>query len=239
MTTSSTPRRVLGLLGSALGWGVAGALVLALAAAVLVPRLVGATPYTVLTGSMQPSYPPGTLVVVKPVDPAALRTGDVVTYQLRSGEPTVVTHRIVGVGVRADGKQIFTTRGDANSAADPKPVLAAQIRGRLWYAAPHLGRVNQLLDAGQRQIAVSLAAAGLLGYAALMLLGAARDRRRSRRDAGTAPADGSALSAVAETTQPAAAQPSAARAEPALMLVITSLFLFGLVGHRRSGPPSA
>ena len=39
----------------------------ALAAAVAVPRLTGATPYTVTTGSMRPGYPPGALVVVKPL----------------------------------------------------------------------------------------------------------------------------------------------------------------------------
>jgi len=66
--------------------------------AVLVPRVAGATPYTVLTGSMSPAYPPGTLVVVRPVDLADVRVGDVVTYQLRSGEPAVATHRVVGVG---------------------------------------------------------------------------------------------------------------------------------------------
>jgi signal peptidase len=39
----------------------------AIGIAVLVPRLGGATPYVVLTGSMEPRMPPGTLVVVKPV----------------------------------------------------------------------------------------------------------------------------------------------------------------------------
>ncbi|RYJ02767.1 MAG: signal peptidase I, partial [Actinomycetales bacterium] len=56
-----------------------------LVVSVLVPRLAGATPYTVLTGSMRPTMPPGTLVVAKPVDPEALEVGDVVTVQLRSG----------------------------------------------------------------------------------------------------------------------------------------------------------
>ena len=43
-----------------------------LALTIVIPRLTGSTPYTVLTGSMVPTYPPGTLIVVKPEDPAAL-----------------------------------------------------------------------------------------------------------------------------------------------------------------------
>ena len=77
-------------------------------AAVVVPRLAGATPYTVLTGSMTPAYPPGSLVVVRPVEPNEVRIGDVVTYQLRSGEPAVATHRVVGVGWSADGERLLT-----------------------------------------------------------------------------------------------------------------------------------
>jgi predicted ribosomally synthesized peptide with SipW-like signal peptide len=49
-----------------LGRLVAGLVILAAVAAlvvtVLVPRLTGATPYTIRTGSMTPALPPGTLV---------------------------------------------------------------------------------------------------------------------------------------------------------------------------------
>src|SRR4051794_850345 len=87
-------------------------------AAVLVPRVAGATPYTILTGSMRPNMPPGTLVVIKPVPIKDITVGTVVTYQLRSGEPTVVTHRVVAVGTTLKGKRVFTTQGDANNVAD-------------------------------------------------------------------------------------------------------------------------
>ena len=53
--------------------------------ALVVPRLAGATPYVVLTGSMQPKMPPGTLVVARPVDPMSIAPGDVVTYQIQLG----------------------------------------------------------------------------------------------------------------------------------------------------------
>ncbi|WP_300641267.1 signal peptidase I [Nocardioides sp.] len=150
--------------------------------AVLVPRVAGATPYTVLTGSMSPAYPAGTLVVVRPVALADVRVGDVVTYQLRSGEPTVATHRVVGVGWTADGEKVLTTRGDANSVADAEPVREVQLRGEVWYSLPWVGRLNVLLSPDQHQLLVQLAAGGLFLYAAVLLL------RGWRSDPGHTPA---------------------------------------------------
>lgn len=150
--------------------------------AVLVPRVAGATPYTVLTGSMSPAYPAGTLVVVRPVDLADVRVGDVVTYQLRSGEPAVATHRVVGVGWTADGEKVLTTRGDANAAVDAAPVREVQLRGEVWYSVPWMGRLNVLLSPDQHQLLVQLAAGALFLYAAVLLL------RGWRSDPGHMPA---------------------------------------------------
>jgi signal peptidase len=174
--------RLLRWSGQVVAWlvilGVAGVL----AVAVLIPRLAGATPYTVLTGSMRPHYPPGTLVVVKPVEADRIRTGDVVTYQLHSGRSAVVTHRVVAVRTSLDGATTFTTRGDANGVADAEPVRPVQIRGRLWYAVPHLGHLNVLVSGEQHQMLVLLAAGGLTGYAASMFIGALRDRSRREEE---------------------------------------------------------
>lgn len=171
---------VMWWLGQIVSWLIL-LIVLAVAAVmIVVPRVGGATAYTVLTGSMEPGMPPGSLAVVRPVDPAHLRTGDVITYQLKSGEPAVVTHRIVGVGATTRGELRFTTRGDANTAEDP-PVQPEQIRGRLWYQMPWLGYVNTALTGSQRQWLSVAIAAGLFGYAALMLGSAWRERRERNR----------------------------------------------------------
>lgn len=161
-------------------WPVILATSVALVTAVILPRLMGATPYTVLTGSMRPDLPPGTLVVVKPVDPADIGVGTVITYQLKSGEPTVVTHRVVGQGLDDKGVPIFTTRGDANDTPDQKLVRPVQVEGEVWYSLPLLGYLNNLLTGRERQWGVYAAAAGLFGYALLSFIGAARDKRRTR-----------------------------------------------------------
>ncbi|WP_082612160.1 MULTISPECIES: signal peptidase I [unclassified Nocardioides] len=175
-------RATFGWIGQVVSWLVILGVALALAVAVIIPRLAGATPYTVLTGSMQPTYPPGTLVVVKPTDFDELAIGDVVTYQRESGKSTVVTHRVVGTGTRFDGTRTVTTRGDANQDPDRNPVLAVQVKGKLWYAVPYLGYVNNALSGQERQWAVIAVSALLIGYAAFMFVSALRDRRRAKRE---------------------------------------------------------
>jgi len=154
----------------------------ALLVAVAVPRLTGATPYTVLTGSMRPGLPPGTLVVVRPAPAREIKVGDVITYQLRSGEPAVVTHRVVAQSVLMTGETRWQTQGDANDIPDTELVREEQIRGVVWYSVPELGRLNTMLTGNQRQIAVTVVAVFLLGYASVMFVGAARGRRRETND---------------------------------------------------------
>lgn len=172
----SGPRSALGWLGQLLAWMVILTVTTMLVVTVGIPRVAGATPYTVLTGSMSPGMPPGTLVVVKPADQIGI--GDVVTYQLQSGKPAVVTHRVVSVAPGADGKTMFQTQGDANDVPDENWVSEVQIRGVRWYSVPFLGHVNNLLTGKERQMAVYAVAALLLGYAGAMLAGSLRDRRR-------------------------------------------------------------
>ena len=189
MTTATDRRRhsALWWAGQALAWAVILVASLAVAVGVLIPRIGGATPYTILTGSMQPHLPPGTLVVVKPVPVEQIGVGSVITYQLESGEPTVVTHRVVSVVQGTDGEPRFITRGDANGANDAEPVLPIQVRGALWYAVPRLGWISNAMEQEQRNSAVYAVAGGLGLYAAWMFVGAVRDRRRGS-EVGAAPA---------------------------------------------------
>ncbi|UFU01714.1 signal peptidase I [Ruania suaedae] len=185
--TAGRPHRsALRLAWRALVWAVLMVLVLVLIAGVLLPRVAGGTPYAVLTGSMQPSYPPGTLVVVKPVAIEEIAVGDVITYQLASGEAAVVTHRVVSVGssLGGSGERVLRTQGDTNNVADAEPVREVQIRGRLWYAVPHLGHVTTWVSGPTREVVTSAAAAALLVYAVWKFRLAALERRSSRDQGG-------------------------------------------------------
>jgi signal peptidase I len=159
-------------------WLVILVLVAGLVAAVLVPRLVGGTAFTVLTGSMAPTYPPGTLIVDRQVDPDDITIGDAVTFQIESGQPQVVTHRVIAVRTGEDGEPEFMTQGDANDSPDAGWRPAAAVRGEVWYAIPHLGRIDGVLSGDTRQLGIYVVAGLLVVYAGGNLLGAARDRRR-------------------------------------------------------------
>ena len=128
--------------------------VLAIVMAVLLAgvRLVGIDPYTVLSGSMEPTYHVGSIIYVVDVDPHELKAGDPVTYML--SETTVVTHRIVEVVPAVDeegnpvinektGKQVvrFVTKGDANNAVDGSLLHENNVIGKPIFSVPLLGYV--------------------------------------------------------------------------------------------------
>ena len=71
------------------------AIVVVLALLLVGARFIGLNVYTVLSGSMEPTYHVGSLIYVKDVDTDELKAGDVITYML--DEDTIVTHRIVDV----------------------------------------------------------------------------------------------------------------------------------------------
>lgn len=173
----SVPRMIL----NGFSWAVLALVALLAIVVVVVPFVTGAKPYTVLTGSMVPHYSPGTLVVVKPADVSEINLGDVITYQLESGRPEVVTHRVVAVGAAADGEPLFITRGDANDADDPEPVMPVQIVGKLWYAVPYVGWINNVVTGEARAWALPIIVAGLFVYGMATIVIGARDRRRAKR----------------------------------------------------------
>jgi signal peptidase len=183
------PSRALRLAASAVSGAALVVVVLLALAMIVVPLALHATPFTVLTGSMEPSLPPGTLVVSRPVDPARIRIGDVVTYQLESNRPAVVTHRVVGIGSGAEGELTFVTRGDSNNVAD-EPIRAVQVRGVVVYHVPYAGYVNTWVGGNRPGWMMKAVAGGLIGYGLLLVLSAARDRVRAGRSAGAAAAAG-------------------------------------------------
>lgn len=141
----------------------------------VVPRVTQGAALSVLTGSMAPELPVGSLVLTRSVDPASLRVGDVVTYQ-QSGSANLVTHRIVAIS--ADHSS-FTLRGDANPMPDPQAVPASAIRGKVWADLPYLGALRDRLGQG-RPVAVVLGTILLSAISAWQFGSYWRDRRRAR-----------------------------------------------------------
>lgn len=163
-------------------------MVVALGAAVIViPALTHSVPLTVLTQSMEPKLPPGTLLIVRPVDPDDIKIGDVITYQITSGEPDVITHRVTGTGTTSGGERVFTLQGDNNAAPDPEPVREVQVQGRLWYSVPYVGWVNNAVSGRSRGILIPVVAGALLLYAAWAIGSGIVDKRRAVRKTHAGP----------------------------------------------------
>ncbi len=154
---------------------------------IVIPKVAGATPLTVLTNSMAPGLPPGTLIIVRPVDPDDIKIGDVVTYQIHSGEPDVITHRVIGIDAKGAEKR-FVFQGDNNGAPDADLVRAIQIQGRLWYSVPYVGFINSAVNGENKSWIIPVIAGLLLAYAAWMVLSGIFGRKKKptgRRRAGT------------------------------------------------------
>ncbi|HEU0205879.1 MAG TPA: signal peptidase I [Pseudolysinimonas sp.] len=181
---------VLHYIGVGLSFGLLALVMLIAVLVIALPMLTKSTPYTVLTGSMTPSYPAGTLVIVKPTDVQQIRIGDVVTYQIASNQPAVVTHRVIQIvePTTADSTVSFITKGDANSLPDAKPVQSVQVRGVVWYAVPYIGWVNNIVNGDARSVVIPIVAGGLFLYAGFMVASTVVDRRRKARAAAQAEA---------------------------------------------------
>lgn len=123
-------------------------------------RLVGITPYTVISGSMEPTYHVGSVVYVKDVDPAALQVGDTITFRLT--DEVIATHRIVEVHGADTTELGFRTKGDANASADGI-TPAADVIGKVMFSIPFLGYVSAFVRQPVGLICV-------VGVAAVVLL---------------------------------------------------------------------
>ena len=115
------------------------ALVVVLALLLVGARVVGLQVFTVLSGSMEPTYHTGSMIYVKKVDPYSIQVGDPITFML--DENTVATHRVVGiVPDEADPTVIrFRTKGDANEAEDGGLVHYKNVIGTPVFSIPNLG----------------------------------------------------------------------------------------------------
>ncbi len=100
------------------------------------PEIFGYSQLVVTSGSMEPAFSAGDLIVIQQKEAYGL--GDVVTFRDSSG--ALVTHRIVG---STEGR--FITKGDANNVEDRDLLLPENIVGGLVTYLPALGRLMLFL----------------------------------------------------------------------------------------------
>ena len=128
-----TRRPVRGLLGGVLIGFLAG-----MALTVVAPAAIGWRTLSVMSGSMSPAIETGDAVLTRPVAPASLRAGDVVTFRDPEGTDRLITHRVRWVR-SFDGKVEVTTKGDANDTTERWQVAADGRVGRVVVRLPKAG----------------------------------------------------------------------------------------------------
>jgi signal peptidase len=116
--------------------GVVVVVAMAVLAIAAVPLLSPLHTQIVLSGSMSPAIPVGSIVFTAPIDGVAA-PGDVILFPHPLGSTTVV-HRVVAVEVGAVASD-YITKGDANSAEDGWRISTDAATGRVIASMPYLG----------------------------------------------------------------------------------------------------
>ncbi|MEI3520592.1 MAG: signal peptidase I [Anaerosacchariphilus sp.] len=152
------------------------ALVVLIAACVplTIPRMLGYELYTVVSGSMEPAIPTGSLVYVENMDPTEVQEGDVIAFYSVQGGSAVITHRVV---TNSTVMGEFITKGDANEENDMSPIPYYYFIGRVVKSIPRVGSMAQTFTSSTGK----LAAASLMGLGVILhLLAAVLNRKREK-----------------------------------------------------------
>ncbi len=127
--------------------------IIALLAVVLTQRVtnnekgfLGIRIFTVVTESMVPKYNVGDAIFVKEVAPEELKVGDDITYlgKVDSFKDKFVTHQIIEIEKKDDGKYKIITKGIANDEKDPE-IEDSQVYGRVLYKTKIISYFNGVI----------------------------------------------------------------------------------------------
>ena len=124
------------------------------------PLILGYHPVVVLSGSMEPAFPVGSIIYYKETPCDKIQAGEIITFHAGDGG-SLVTHRVVENNTLMGQ---FVTKGDANEKADVNPVSYEEFIGKLALSIPWLGRLAQFFTSTGGKTG-----AGIVILAALLL----------------------------------------------------------------------
>ena len=160
--TITRPRWNWQRIGSALSTAAVAVVVVG-AIALMGLRAAGYQMFTILSGSMEPQYPVGAMIYVKPAE--NLQVGDVITFA--TSEKTTVTHRIneIITETTADGSVVtkYRTKGDANAATDGQLVRAENVIGTPIVTIPLAGYASMFFQSPPGMFLLIMAVVLLIG----------------------------------------------------------------------------
>ena len=115
-----------------------------------IPRFLGFEPYNIVSGSMEPTIPVGSLVYIKETAPEDIQAETVIAFQ--SGN-SIVVHR-VKENHYVEGT--FVTKGDANPRDDLSEVPYRDVIGVVAHHFPYLGQFLSVFSSRVGKIYVLL-----------------------------------------------------------------------------------
>ena len=101
--------------------------------------------FTVATGSMEPKYEVGDILISKEINPKDIQIGDDIVYRGKEGSfnGKVVTHQVVSIRDEEGNKKIIT-KGIANTEEDPE-IDSTQVYGKVIYKVQTLSFISQII----------------------------------------------------------------------------------------------
>ena len=150
--------------------------IIAICVPLIVPKTMGYQLYTVVSGSMEPAIPTGSLVYVKYIQPEEIQTEDVIAFYGTDADGSIVTHRVVSNSAAMGN---FITKGDANSDNDMNPIPYANYIGKVQLSVPKLGGIFQTITGTNGKIA----AVSMIGLAIVLeILAAVLQGKREKEE---------------------------------------------------------
>lgn len=101
--------------------------------------------FTVATGSMEPEYQVGDVLISQEIDPNEIQVGDNIVYRGNTGsfKDKIVTHQVVSIR-EENGEKKITTKGIANVEEDPE-IDGSQVYGKVIYKVKTLSFIGQII----------------------------------------------------------------------------------------------
>jgi signal peptidase len=127
------------------------------------PGVLGYETYAIVSGSMEPTIPVGSLVFVKDAAPEELQPGDVISFRSETGSDIIITHRLVE---KQEEEQYLITKGDANQTNDLQPIPYENLVGLVTASIPFLGYLTTFIAGIQGKVVMIC----ILGVAVLLYI---------------------------------------------------------------------
>jgi len=112
---------------------------------VALPRVAGGQSMAVLSDSMSPAVRTGDEVMVRPIDAASLKPGEIAVFDDPDGSGRLLQHRVQWVSAEADRVRVIT-KGDANTAPERWSVPIGNDVGRVVARVPKAGFLFGRMD---------------------------------------------------------------------------------------------